>query len=123
MLAQAAHGTNGSRRHPDGGRYCNTSLRGAWPIRFRGLTLPGTTRPNHEDHSTEGCSVTSADYQGASPADIRHHYDIGNDFYALWLDETLSYSCALWEASCDTLQDAQERKIDYLAREARAIGA
>jgi len=63
-----------------------------------------------------------AEYQGASQAGIEHHYDVGNQFYALWLDPTLTYSCALWEGHDDTLQAAQERKFDYLTREARAIG-
>jgi cyclopropane-fatty-acyl-phospholipid synthase len=59
-------------------------------------------------------------YRGASAAAIRHHYDIGNDFYALWLDSTLTYSCALWEDGEDSLQSAQERKLDRLAEAARA---
>lgn len=64
----------------------------------------------------------AVDYQGASPTAIQHHYDVGNEFYALWLDPTLTYSCALWEDGDDTLQAAQERKYDYLAREAGATG-
>jgi cyclopropane-fatty-acyl-phospholipid synthase len=67
--------------------------------------------------------VTQPGYLGASAAAIRHHYDVGNDFYALWLDPTLSYSCALWDGEGDTLQAAQERKLDYLAGAARAAGA
>jgi cyclopropane-fatty-acyl-phospholipid synthase len=73
--------------------------------------------------SLRGDAVTgTADYQGASPTAIQHHYDVGNEFYAMWLDPTLTYSCALWEGDDDTLQAAQERKSDYLAREAGAIG-
>ncbi|MCX4956721.1 SAM-dependent methyltransferase [Streptomyces virginiae] len=34
---------------------------------------------------------------GATAQDIRFHYDVGNDFYALWLDDTMAYSAALWE--------------------------
>lgn len=67
--------------------------------------------------------MTHPDYRGASAGAIRHHYDIGNDFYALWLDSTLSYSCALWDGERDTLQAAQERKLDFLAGAARAVGA
>ncbi len=63
------------------------------------------------------------DYQGASAAAIQSHYDRGNDFYALWLDETRSYSCALWAGPDDTLRAAQERKLDHLATGARATGA
>ena len=62
-----------------------------------------------------------AEYQGASSAAIRHHYDVGNEFYALWLDPTLTYSCALWEGDDDTLQTAQERKFDYFAQEERRV--
>jgi cyclopropane-fatty-acyl-phospholipid synthase len=62
-------------------------------------------------------------YQGASAAAIQHHYDRGNDFYALWLDPTRSYSCALWGGPDDTLHAAQQRKLDYLANVAHATGA
>ncbi len=42
------------------------------------------------------------------------HYDIGNDFYKLWLDETMSYSCAYFKAPEDTLYQAQRNKVDYI---------
>jgi cyclopropane-fatty-acyl-phospholipid synthase len=66
--------------------------------------------------------MTDLDYRGASAQAIEHHYDVGNDFYTLWLDKTLSYSCALWEGEADTLPAAQERKLDYLVAGARAAG-
>jgi len=46
-------------------------------------------------------------------AAIRHHYDIGNEFYRLWLDRSLTYSCALREGADDTLDIAQERKLQF----------
>ncbi|WP_104733083.1 class I SAM-dependent methyltransferase [Helicobacter felis] len=46
-------------------------------------------------------------------ANIQSHYDLGNDFYRLWLDETLSYSCAYFKTPKDTLQQAQLQKIDH----------
>lgn len=49
----------------------------------------------------------------AATAAIAHHYDIGNEFYELWLDSTLSYSCAMPTKSGDTLEDAQARKLQY----------
>ncbi|WP_405492248.1 class I SAM-dependent methyltransferase [Nocardia sp. NBC_00511] len=49
----------------------------------------------------------------AAAAAIRHHYDIGNEFYRLWLDPTLSYSCALRENPDDTLELAQEHKLNH----------
>ncbi len=45
--------------------------------------------------------------------DISYHYDLGNDFYELFLDETLSYSCAIW-AEGDDLAGAQRRKIERI---------
>ena len=44
--------------------------------------------------------------------EVRSHYDIGNDFYKLWLDETLSYSCGYFLHDDDTLYQAQVNKID-----------
>lgn len=59
---------------------------------------------------------------GASQQAIQHHYDISNDFYRLWLDRNLTYSCALWDEN-DTLDTAQIRKFDYHIEQARAHGA
>ncbi|MBC6477289.1 MAG: class I SAM-dependent methyltransferase [Hormoscilla sp. GM7CHS1pb] len=61
-------------------------------------------------------------YQGASAQAIQHHYDAGNEFYQLWLDSTLTYSCALWDEhdSNDCLETAQLRKLDYYIEQARA---
>jgi cyclopropane-fatty-acyl-phospholipid synthase len=58
----------------------------------------------------------------ASPEAIRHHYDVGIDFFRLWLDESLTYSCPLWENG-DTLETAQLRKLDDLALRAGATNA
>lgn len=55
---------------------------------------------------------------GASAEAIRAHYDIGNDFYRLWLDETMTYSCAMWRPG-DDLRHAQIRKLDFHAIEAQ----
>ncbi|WP_417253183.1 class I SAM-dependent methyltransferase [Celeribacter sp.] len=41
---------------------------------------------------------------------ISYHYDLGNDFYALWLDETMTYSSALFETGQETLAEAQQAK-------------
>lgn len=47
---------------------------------------------------------------------IRHHYDLGDDFYSLWLDETMSYSCAYFKSPADSLEQAQRQKIDHILR-------
>ena len=58
---------------------------------------------------------TKPESRGASPTAIRAHYDVGNDFYRLWLDETMTYSSAMWRDEHDTgsLAEAQRRKIDW----------
>jgi cyclopropane-fatty-acyl-phospholipid synthase len=55
-------------------------------------------------------------------AAIEHHYDVSNEFYRLWLDDTLSYSCALWDGAA-TLEEAQIAKIDLHVAAARCRGA
>lgn len=47
---------------------------------------------------------------------IEHHYDLGNDFFSLWLDETMSYSCAYFKEPGDSLQQAQLQKIDHILK-------
>lgn len=50
---------------------------------------------------------------------IRYHYDVSNDFYALWLDKNMAYSCAYFASPEDDLDTAQERKLDYICRKLR----
>jgi cyclopropane-fatty-acyl-phospholipid synthase len=54
---------------------------------------------------------------------IQFHYDIGNEFYKLWLDRQMVYSCAYFEdwsdESADTLDAAQEAKLDLICRKLR----
>lgn len=45
---------------------------------------------------------------------ISFHYDIGNEFYKLWLDESMSYSCAYFKNDTDTLYQAQVQKADHI---------
>lgn len=46
--------------------------------------------------------------------EVSSHYDIGNDFYKLWLDETMSYSCGYFKTPADSLYTAQVNKVDYI---------
>ncbi|ETX06793.1 SAM-dependent methyltransferase [Candidatus Entotheonella palauensis] len=48
-----------------------------------------------------------------------HHYDVGNDFYSLWLDEQLQYSCAYFTTPDDSLEVAQRAKMDRVCRKLR----
>jgi cyclopropane-fatty-acyl-phospholipid synthase len=61
---------------------------------------------------------------GASRAAIEHHYDVGSDFYRLWLDQRMVYSCGLWEGQFDDdLDQAQLAKLAWHASAARVDGA
>lgn len=46
--------------------------------------------------------------------EIQEHYDIGNDFYKLWLDKTMTYSCAYFRTPEDTLEQAQMNKVHHI---------
>jgi cyclopropane-fatty-acyl-phospholipid synthase len=61
-------------------------------------------------------------HSGASAQAIQHHYDIGNAFYRTWLDESMTYSGAMWEEAGD-LASAQMAKLDYHAGQARCRSA
>jgi len=53
---------------------------------------------------------------------IHRHYDLGNDFYALWLGETMAYTCAYYPTAQATLDQAQTAKMDHVCRKLR-LGA
>ena len=50
---------------------------------------------------------------------IHHHYDIGNDFYKLWLDREMVYTCAYFASPTTGLEEAQAAKLDYVCRKLR----
>ncbi len=84
-----------------------TLLRIAWslpgrPISARKIML------RHGNRSRENSRET-----------IAHHYDLGNDFYRLWLDPEMVYSCAYFSTDQQSLEDAQRDKLDYLCRKLR----
>jgi cyclopropane-fatty-acyl-phospholipid synthase len=50
---------------------------------------------------------------------ISYHYDVSNDFYALWLDRRMVYSCGYFSTPEEDIHTAQERKLDYICRKLR----
>lgn len=52
-------------------------------------------------------------------AAIQYHYDVSNEFYSLWLDKRLTYSCAYFESGDEDLDTAQEAKYDLICRKLR----
>lgn len=51
-----------------------------------------------------------------SQEEVQFHYDIGNDFYRLWLDDTMTYSCAYFKSPEDSLFQAQKNKVNHILR-------
>jgi cyclopropane-fatty-acyl-phospholipid synthase len=59
---------------------------------------------------------TQANTLRGSRRNIHHHYNLGNDFYRLWLDAQLVYTCAYFPSPTATLEEAQIAKMDYVCR-------
>ena len=49
-------------------------------------------------------------------AAVRYHYDVGNEFFALFLDRSMTYSCAYWKSGAATLEEAQEAKLELVCK-------
>jgi cyclopropane-fatty-acyl-phospholipid synthase len=80
-------------------------------VRAAGLTAPprrpaAELRPSGRRHSKERDARA-----------VRHHYDVSNEFFELFLGPTMVYSCAIWrDGQKKTLEEAQEEKLDTVAR-------
>jgi cyclopropane-fatty-acyl-phospholipid synthase len=81
---------------------------------------PYGRQPGHVPKSATAAKVRKAvdriNSGKQAKENIRHHYDIGNDFFAMWLDETMCYSCAYFKHEDDSLHQAQLQKIDHILR-------
>lgn len=63
------------------------------------------------------------DTKKGSRANISAHYDLGNDFYKLFLDETLTYSCGLFENESSTMKEASLAKYDRICKKLALKGS
>lgn len=57
--------------------------------------------------------------RGIDAEAIAYHYDVSNDFYRLWLDEEMLYSCAYFRSDADSLETAQTQKLDHILAKLR----
>ncbi len=78
------------------------------------LKLPG----HHREKSTRAIRA-GHDERRNTKQSISHHYDVGNDFYSLWLDRKMVYSCAYFSSHDQLLDEAQNDKLDYICRKLR----
>ena len=79
-------------------------------VRAAGVTKPpprpaSELRPSGRRHSKERDARA-----------VRHHYDVSNEFFELFLGPTMVYSCAIWNKGAETLEEAQEEKLETVAR-------
>jgi len=65
------------------------------------------------------CRRPRSNTLAGSRDNIHRHYDLGNEFYALWLDETMAYTCAYYPSVESTLEQAQTAKMDHVCRKLR----
>ena len=79
-------------------------------LRATGLTLP-PRRPETELRLRGERHTPARDRRA-----VRHHYDAGNDFFKLFLDDSMTYSCAYWRDGATTLEDAQAAKRELVCR-------
>jgi cyclopropane-fatty-acyl-phospholipid synthase len=77
-------------------------------LRACGLTRP--PRPPAAELRLRGERHTIARDRAA----VRHHYDVGNEFFSLFLDRSMTYSCALFSRGATTLEEAQEAKLELV---------
>ncbi|XP_022722300.1 uncharacterized protein LOC111279604 isoform X3 [Durio zibethinus] len=85
--------------------------RGWWtPLLF---TAGLTSAKNFFKHALRQNTLTQA------RRNISRHYDLSNDLFSLFLDETMTYSCAVFKTEDEDLKDAQQRKISLLIEKAR----
>jgi cyclopropane-fatty-acyl-phospholipid synthase len=79
-------------------------------LRAAGLTRPprqpaSELRPSGRRHSRERDARA-----------VRHHYDVSNEFFSLFLDDSMTYSCAIFSRGAETLEAAQEEKLETVCR-------
>jgi cyclopropane-fatty-acyl-phospholipid synthase len=91
-------------------------------IRIRGslnevidaLSRSRAANPSRWERTT--AFLARANDVGAARRNVEHHYDLGNDFYSLWLDADMVYTCAYYADEAMTLDEAQRAKLDLVCR-------
>ncbi len=77
--------------------------------------------PSHETRTNDQIAHLSGHHhsENRDMQAIQYHYDVSNEFYQLWLDEKMVYSCAYFKDAEESIEVAQARKLDYICRKLR----
>jgi cyclopropane-fatty-acyl-phospholipid synthase len=78
------------------------------------LPMNGSSSNSYQAHLSGSQHSLARDQQA-----IQYHYDVSNDFYQLWLDKQMVYSCAYFTSPDDDIDKAQTNKLDYICRKLR----
>ena len=101
---------------------CRRRLRRIPKAKMARILMPLlTAKGDHPDasRSFEGDAEGASRKAGQNQDFIQFHYDVGNDFYRLFLDPQMQYSCAYFPEGVETLEDAQTAKLDMICRKLR----
>lgn len=84
------------------------------------LALPRDPAPERARRRRAGLSLLGRRHSRRRDREaVRSHYDLGNEFYSLWLDRRMVYSCAYFPTGTEDLDAAQTAKLDHLCRKLR----
>ncbi|MFV2004638.1 MAG: class I SAM-dependent methyltransferase, partial [Gammaproteobacteria bacterium] len=89
-----------------------------WSTKLRLMRQALSLPKHHHEKNAQAIRAGRAERHNTKES-IAHHYDVGNDFYHLWLDQEMVYSCAYFSSVDQTLDDAQRDKLDYICRKLR----
>ncbi len=96
------------------------SLRGAVALLPKVLALPKDDDPDVESSRyRRALRLVSSGARRATAGEIEFHYGVGNEFYSLWLDPHMQYTCAYFRSASDDLATAQTAKLDHICRKLR----
>ncbi|HEU4748618.1 MAG TPA: cyclopropane-fatty-acyl-phospholipid synthase family protein [Gemmatimonadaceae bacterium] len=97
------------------------SVGGTAKLVARVLALPRDDEapPLDEARYSRGLRLLTPRARKGTAPEIRFHYDLGNEFYSLWLDPRMQYSCAYYRKATDDLATAQLNKLDHICRKLR----
>jgi cyclopropane-fatty-acyl-phospholipid synthase len=89
-------------------------VRGALREVVTALSRSTAARPSRWERAAD--LLARANDAATARRNVHHHYDLGNDFYAMWLDREMVYTCAYYPDDVMTLEAAQQAKLDLVCR-------